>query len=218
MNIQFSTTFFDNQMDAHLCPFNIDFLLIKNLKIEPGLLELIDSIKVDAKTNIELNKKQILENMEIFKKYFEDRNADFPLIKQYETVLKKGFKKINPLIDLLLISELSTGILAGVQDLNKIEGDLEVDLSIGNETFIGMQSKEITCNKNELVLRDSKTIIASFLKGPDLKTMISTQTTEVIIFSFAIPGLETGSNSSVLNIFEAALKNYAQIQKFNLRS
>ncbi len=170
---------------------DMDFGYAIVYNVEPNQVKLnLKKQKVEALTFIKNNTENIIRKIKHYELFFKNRKYKFPLLSQFKMIQKKGFPTISPYIDRLLISELSQGILMGVQDLDKINENLQLDLGKEGENFLGMRQK-ITCLENEIVLRDQTGIIASYFQGPDQKTQITEITTNIIIFAFYAPGINS---------------------------
>ena len=74
----------------------------------------------------------------------------------------KSIKPVNFIVDSVMIAELRNALLLGVHDLDRIEGDIVMDAAREGESFAGIGQRTITTRKNEIVLRDSIGIWASY--------------------------------------------------------
>jgi hypothetical protein len=137
--------------------------------------------------------------------FFSEHEFACPLPQQLTRTLASGLPRISPLVDALLITEMTSGALMGLQDLDKIEGDLLFDVATGGETFGGFRS-DVTCRHGEIVIRDSATIIASYFQGPDKKTAVDSRTTAVAAFVFAAPTEEAGGFEEACRRIEDVLR------------
>ena len=99
----------------------------------------------------------------------------------------KKIKPVNFIVDSVMIAELRNGLLLGVHDLDRIQGDILVDLAAEGEGFDGIGHRYISTRKNEVVLRDDSGIWASFPQGPDARTVVDAATKNVIILGFFAP-------------------------------
>ena len=55
---------------------------------------------------------------------------------------KQEFHKINPLVDLYNLISMDTKLALGAHDLDKIEGNITLRLTQGNENYISLGSEE----------------------------------------------------------------------------
>ena len=82
------------------------------------------------------------------------------------------------------------GILVAVTDFDRFEGKLTLDVATEGETCAGMGGREFTLKKNEIVLRDEADIVCVLAQGADDKTRVNDQTTNVLFYASAVPGVD----------------------------
>lgn len=163
----------------------------------------LDTLDQEMRSSIEENRSLILGNLQHYHRSFQSRGVDCPLIKQFD----RGLPRSNaPVVArMLLASEFYRGILAGIFDLAKIDGDILLDVSLQNEKLTAIGGREVICQNGDLVLRDRKGIIASYLGGPGQRTAVmlneAVERRSLAIFLFALPGLyHTSVEESVSQI------------------
>jgi DNA/RNA-binding domain of Phe-tRNA-synthetase-like protein len=113
----------------------------------------------------------------------------------------KDIKPVNPIVDSVVIAELRNALAMGVHDLDRIQGDIVLDVAEGGEKFTGIGNRTITTRPNEVVLRDQGGIWASYTQGPDVVTVVDGATKNAMILGFFTP--ETSQESMELGIREA---------------
>jgi len=132
--------------------------------------------------------EDIVRRVAAFDTYFEGNGLRSPLGGQIEMVRSKGLPSGNVLVQALLLSEVTTGLLMGAQDAGAVKGALVCDRARPGETFRGMR-REVQCKPDEIILRDDEGIIASLLQGPDHRTRLTPETKDVVFFVFSVPGI-----------------------------
>ncbi len=148
----------------------------------------VEARKVDALNDIRECEESIRKRMSCYETLFESFDYESPLRQQLERTLAQGFPTVNRFVDTLLICEMTTGILMGVQDHGQIRGDVIFDLVTEGEQYEGMRDTVI-CRKGETVVRDDQSILASLFQGSDKRTAITRQTSDVLFFAFSVAGL-----------------------------
>jgi DNA/RNA-binding domain of Phe-tRNA-synthetase-like protein len=114
----------------------------------------------------------------------------------------KSIKPVNPVVDPVVIAELRNALAMGVHDLDRIQGDIVLDVADEGEKFTGIGNRTIITRPNEVVLRDQTGIWASYTQGPDAATVVDAGTKNAMILGFFTP--ETSRETMVLGIQEAA--------------
>jgi DNA/RNA-binding domain of Phe-tRNA-synthetase-like protein len=114
----------------------------------------------------------------------------------------KSIKPVNPVVDSVVIAELRNALAMGVHDLDRIQGDIVLDVADEGEKFTGIGNRTIITRPNEVVLRDQAGIWASYTQGPDAATVVDAATKNAMILGFFTP--ETSREIMVMGIQEAA--------------
>jgi DNA/RNA-binding domain of Phe-tRNA-synthetase-like protein len=142
----------------------------------------------DGQGKLQENREIVSRRMKAYDDFFAGNGFRSPLGFQLEQVQRKGLPPGSPLVQALLLAEMSTGILMGAQDSAAIRGELVYDLAGAGETFQGMRV-QVQCRQNEIVLRDAEGIIASLFQGPDYRTRLSKSSRNIVFFIFSVPGI-----------------------------
>lgn len=184
------------------------------------LQQTIPAIQGQTQADTALDPDRVGRRIQAFEQFFAKNGYRSPLSAQFEQVQQKGLPPGNPLVQALLLAEMSTGLLMGAQDAATVQGELTYDLAQAGETFSGMRS-EVRCGENEIVLRDHEGIIASLLQGPDNRTRLSKSTKDVVFFIFSVPTisaaeLQEGADM-VCRIFKDACEDCeAQVYEYGM--
>ncbi len=141
----------------------------------------------------------ILNNLQAFERFFKAHNHAFPLLSQREHLRKAGIPSSNPLVTLLLLAELSTGVLIGIQDAGAIRGTLQYDVLSSSDSFEGMRGR-VTCYPGEIVLRDADGVIASLFQGPDRRTQLHPGSRDIAAFAFGVPGMDCSITMNAMKL------------------
>lgn len=139
----------------------------------------LQKLQFALQTNTEDIRQSMLEhadliehNLDDYQRFFSSKQAAFPLRKQMQHGLPAPTVPLVP--RLLLHLEFYRGVLAGVFDIDRIDGDVLVDVSIEAEVYSGIgKSRQVICQANELVLRDQAGVMASYFSGPGSRTAMA---------------------------------------------
>jgi DNA/RNA-binding domain of Phe-tRNA-synthetase-like protein len=141
---------------------------------------------------------RIDERVERFDGFFRQRGHRCPLPHQLRKTRTQGLPRIDPLVDALLLLEMSHGLLMGIQDLARVEGTLVYDRAAAGEGFAGMRGA-VSCGDGEPVVRDGAGIIAAYFQGPDHRTRITAETRDLLFLAFAAPGIPAAALHTALD-------------------
>ena len=113
----------------------------------------------------------------------------------------KSIKPVNPVVDSVVIAELRNALAMGIHDLDRIQGDIVLDVAAEGEKFTGIGNRTILTRFNEVVLRDQTGIWASYTQGPDAATVVDATTRNAMILGFFTP--ETSRETMAQGFHEA---------------
>ncbi len=136
------------------------------------------------------NLSQIEERIYLYDQFFKDWGYPCPLPNHLRRAIEMGFPIVNLYIDTHIISEISHGILMAIQDLDRFEGEWELDLAKEGETFQSVSGRTIFCKEGEIILRDGLGIVCSLFQGPDFRTRIGNLSRNIVVYVFSAPGIE----------------------------
>jgi DNA/RNA-binding domain of Phe-tRNA-synthetase-like protein len=166
-----------------------------------ALSTVVEARKPIALETIHSTLSEIRQNIEAFQTFFRDHGFQCPLPGQLRSIEKKGFPQISPSVDMLLLCEMTNGVLRGVQDLDSTNGGLIYDIAQDGESFEGFRSKEpLICKSGEIVVRDAQAIIASYFQGPDQRTSVTNSTASLLCYVFGAPNLARSAFDDALQM------------------
>jgi DNA/RNA-binding domain of Phe-tRNA-synthetase-like protein len=154
---------------------SLDHLREKQEEVENYIRRNTESLVVRAKSISQFYKTQGEKN----------RSHIESLIKSISN--GKSIKPVNFVVDSVMIAELRNVLLLGVHDLDRIQGDVILDVANEGERFVGIGNRSVVTRQNEVVLRDQIGIWASYTQGPDARTVVDTATTNTMILGFFTP-------------------------------
>jgi DNA/RNA-binding domain of Phe-tRNA-synthetase-like protein len=89
------------------------------------------------------------------------------------------------------MAEMFAGILVAVTDYDRFDGNLTLDIAAQGEVSAGMGGREFVTKEDEIVLRDEKEIVCVLCQGADEKTRAREDTTHVLFYAYAVPGIDS---------------------------
>jgi DNA/RNA-binding domain of Phe-tRNA-synthetase-like protein len=131
----------------------------------------------------------ISERIDIYNQFFQSFGFDCPLPKHLKRTVNSGFPRYSLYVDAHFMAEMCAGILVAVTDYSRFEGDLTLDVADDGEMCAGMGGREFIIREGEIVLRDEKEIVCVLCQGADEKTRVRDETTDVLLYAYAVPGI-----------------------------
>jgi DNA/RNA-binding domain of Phe-tRNA-synthetase-like protein len=133
---------------------------------------------------------QITERIEIYNRFFQGFGFDCPLPGHLKRTVNSGFPRYSLYVDAHFMAEMCAGILVAVTDFRRFDGNLTLDAADDGEACAGMGGREFICRDGEIVLRDEKEIVCVLCQGADEKTRVRAETTDVLLYAYAVPSID----------------------------
>jgi DNA/RNA-binding domain of Phe-tRNA-synthetase-like protein len=195
------------------------YCLVKDLSaIQPS--DHLKEKQKETEVYIRNNSERLIEKAKAISRFYKvqgekNRSHIESLIKSISN--GKGIKPVNFIVDSVMIAEVRNGLLLGVHDLDRIEGDVVLDAAREGEGFEGIGQRPIIARQNEIVLRDSMGIWASYTQGPDARTVVNPDSKNVMILGFFTPEtsgetMAQGIRDAVENLMKAAQGDAGEVQ------
>ncbi len=134
---------------------------------------------------------QITERINTYAAFFAQFGYACPLVSHLKRTVNSGFPQYSMPVDAHFMAEMCAGILVAVTDFDRFDGKLSLDVATAGETCAGMGGREFTLLENEIVLRDESDIVCVLAQGADDKTRVNDQTTNVLFYAYAVPGIDS---------------------------
>jgi DNA/RNA-binding domain of Phe-tRNA-synthetase-like protein len=133
---------------------------------------------------------QITDRINTYAEFFQRFGYECPLVKHLKRTVNSGFPRYSLFVDAHFMAEMCAGILVAVTDFDQFDGNLSLDTADDGEICAGMGGREFIMKQGEIVLRDEKGIVCVLCQGADEKTRVQEDTTHVLFYAYAVPGIE----------------------------
>jgi DNA/RNA-binding domain of Phe-tRNA-synthetase-like protein len=134
---------------------------------------------------------QITTRINIYADFFQRFGYECPLTKHLKRTVNSGFPRYSLFVDAHFMAEMCPGILVAVTDFDRFDGKLCLDVATEGELCAGMGGREFRMKNGEIVLRDQKDIVCVLAQGADEKTRVGADTTNVLFYAYAVPGIDS---------------------------
>lgn len=175
-----------NNLQQEFPDLKIAIMRVKNIDYqsdETKLKQEKQKIEKFIRTNY-----QDVKNLDVIKSYnqfFKKFGKVYPIQYQIQSIIDgKGLPSTIKVVEAMFMAELQTLFLTAGHDLDKIEGNLQVQLTIGDEKYLKINQKDQSLKPRDIIGLDDKGIISSVLYGPDFRTKITKSTTNCLFFSY----------------------------------
>jgi DNA/RNA-binding domain of Phe-tRNA-synthetase-like protein len=104
-------------------------------------------------------------------------------------LLKKELPVINNLVDAGNLASAKTIIPIGIYDVDRIEGELSLRLSLEGEQFVGIGNKVSALEKDIPVLADEEGIVHLYPHRDSMRTRITEECKNALVVACGAPGI-----------------------------
>lgn len=165
----------------------------------------ITALNTTSSTKIELGIEQP-ELAPVFSaQVIEGLDLSFPLpILWQQRLLRSGLRSVNPLVDILNLVMLESGVPMHAYDLSSLKGKLQVGYAIAGEEITLLDGKTYTLNANDIVVRDQNQAQSlAGIMGAQSSEVVAT-TSSVVLEAAYFPPLTIAKSARQHNIHSEA--------------
>jgi DNA/RNA-binding domain of Phe-tRNA-synthetase-like protein len=143
-----------------------------------------------------------------YDRYYRQFKKTYHLQLQLESVLAgKPIPSIAALVEAMFMAELEDQLLTAGHDFDSVQPPLHIDISDGAQTYTCMNNERKTLKRGDLYIADATDVLSSVIYGPDKRTRIRLETTNVLFTTYGVPGIES---AKVLSHLET-LRDYVHL-------
>jgi DNA/RNA-binding domain of Phe-tRNA-synthetase-like protein len=158
----------------------------------PELLAEVERIEAAMKTRYGgMSRKELAaaEEARPYTDHFSRSGKAYPVLLQAEAVATKGRRLSMPdsLVLAMFAAELESMILTAGHDAAALGDSVTLYVASGDEAMPTLGGAEKLPPRGDLVMRDSRGIVASVLIGPDARTPIGANTERLLFVAYAPP-------------------------------
>jgi DNA/RNA-binding domain of Phe-tRNA-synthetase-like protein len=140
----------------------------------------------------------------VYDAYYRRFGQNYHVQMQIESVALKGkpIPSRAALVEAMFMAELATGILTAVHDLDRIEGDVVVDVATGDEAYVRYDGAEERCKPGDMYMRDDGGVLTSVAQGPTNHGLVTPDTAAAVFCLYAPVGIPVATVEVHLDLIE----------------
>jgi DNA/RNA-binding domain of Phe-tRNA-synthetase-like protein len=96
---------------------------------------------------------------------------------------------VAALVEAMFMAEMEDLLLTAGHDLDTLHLPLSLDMATGTETYILLRGDEQVLKPGDMMISDQEGVISSIIYGPDQRTQITPDTSNVVFTAYAPPGI-----------------------------
>lgn len=146
-----------------------------------------------------------------FHSYYRQFRKTYHVLLQLESVVHKSrsIPSVAALVEAMFIAELKNHLLTAGHDRENLTGQVRIGVAEGSERYIRINSQNQQMKKGDMYLADDDGIISSIIYGPDNRTRITSETSEVIFTTYSPTGIDPAIVSDHLADIESYIRLFA---------
>ena len=141
-----------------------------------------------------------LPAMQAYTAYYRKFKKTYHVQLQIESVAlkNKSLPRISALVSAMFAAELKNQLLTAGHDMSTIQLPLVLDVANGHESYTSLNGTVQTLSLTDMFISDNKGVISSIIYGPDNRTPIKSDTSEVIFTVYGPEGISSQQMTSHL--------------------
>ena len=152
------------------------------------------ALEADLRARFSGQDRQALEKnpvLQAYATYYRQFKKTYHVQLQLESLLfrEKSIPSVAALVEAMFMAEMNNMLLTAGHDLETVHPPLTLDVAQGTESYILLRGVPQTPKAGDMMITDSEGIISNIIYGPDQRTQIRPQTTNVIFTVYAPSGI-----------------------------
>lgn len=132
-----------------------------------------------------------LPTIQAYNAYYKQFKKTYHVQLQLESVVLKG--KTIPsgaaLVEAMFMAELKNLLLTAGHDLESVHMPVGIDVADGSERYVRINGQEQVLKLGDMMITDAQGIMSSVVYGPDRRTQIRPETSQVLFTVYAPSGI-----------------------------
>src|SRR5687767_14139961 len=124
--------------------------------------------------------------------YYRQFKKTYHIQLQLESIVLKGksIPSVAALVEAMFMAEMKDLLLTAGHDLDALHLPLTLDVATGSVRYTVLRGEEQVLKAGDLMISDQTGVISSILSGPDQRTQITPDTSNVIFTVYAPSGVD----------------------------
>lgn len=133
-----------------------------------------------------------LHVLQVYGEYYKRFKKTYHVQLQLESIMMKGksIPSVASLVEAMFMAEIKNMLLTAGHDLDLLQLPLTLDVSNGTESYTVMRGEAQTIKPGDMFISDKAGIISNIIYGPDQRTQINADTSNVIFTVYAPAGID----------------------------
>ena len=162
----------------------------------PGLDAKMSEIEAEIRNNFSDEGRTSIRKLpavQVYAAYYRKFKKTYHVQLQIESVAFKNrnLPRISTLVSAMFAAELKNQLLTAGHDMSKVQLPVVLDVAKGDESYTSMNGNVQTLRTTDMFISDTKGVISSIIYGPDSRTPITADTSEVLFTVYGPEGISS---------------------------
>lgn len=167
---------------------------VENLAAHPTLEACKQELESELRLRFADKEPRVLENthpLPAYTAYYKRFDKTYHVLGQQKSIIYKNkpIPSVASLVEAMFIAELKNGLLTAGHDLDRVEGNISLNVSNGEEHYVVMRGEDQQLKKGDLYIADDRGILSAIIYGPDQRTQITPETKNALFTVYAPDGI-----------------------------
>ncbi len=167
---------------------------VENLAAHPTLEACKQELESELRLRFADKEPRVLENthpLPAYTAYYKRFDKTYHVLGQQKSIIYKNkpIPSVASLVEAMFIAELKNGLLTAGHDLDRVEGNISLNVSNGEEHYVVMRGEDQQLKKGDLYIADDRGILSAIIYGPDQRTQITPETKNALFTVYAPEGI-----------------------------
>ncbi len=129
--------------------------------------------------------------LQAYAAYYRRFKKTYHVQLQLESIVFKGktIPSVAALVEAMFMAEIKNMLLTAGHDGTVLQPPLTVDVARGDERYTLLRGQEQVLKAEDMFIRDGTGVVSSIIYGPDQRTAIHAQTSDVVFTVYAPAGI-----------------------------
>jgi DNA/RNA-binding domain of Phe-tRNA-synthetase-like protein len=152
-----------------------------------------------------------LPELRAYDAYYSRFKKTYHIQLQLESLVFKGksIPAVAALVESMFMAEMEDLLLTAGHDLDSLRLPLTLNVARGVESYTLLRGAEQVLKAGDMYIRDGDGVISSIIYGPDSRTQIRPETKNVVLTTYAPPGISAESVKAHLQHIEQYVRCFA---------
>lgn len=167
---------------------------VENPTSHAELDQLKQELELELRTRYSATDRRALRRLPTlaaYDAYYRQFSQTYHVQLQLESIVfkKKSIPSVAALVEAMFMAELKNWLLTAGHDLAHVDTPVQLGVAAGSESYLRLNGSEQQLKAGDMMIRDQIGVISCILYGPDRRTSIQPDTSQILFTTYAPAGI-----------------------------